>query len=432
MTFSVHTLGCKVNQYESNAISGIFIDNGAAIVSDNEKADVYIINTCAVTEESVRKSRQMIRRAKRKNPDSIVAVCGCASQTEPDFAKLLPEADIVLGNKDKTRIYEYVMQFLQTHERIINIPEMDKEKCFEKMNSERIGTTRAALKVQDGCNNFCSYCIIPFARGRIRSRDLDESVAEAESLVAGGCSEIVLAGIHLDNYGKDLGNCDLCDLLERLGKIDGLERVRLGSFEPVFITEKNVERMKNVKNLCHHFHLSLQSGCEKTLKAMNRHYPPDEFAAAVALLRKTFPDCAITTDIITGFPGETEEDFIESMDFAVKMKFEKVHVFPYSERRGTRASQMDGKLPKDVKEERCRRMINACKGSEEDFYKRLVGKNISVLFETEKDGIYTGHSPEYAEISAPCGFDIRNLIYTVKVTQALGDKAVGEVISDKL
>ena len=428
MTFSIHTLGCKVNQYESAAISGVFIDNGATLVSENEKFDVFCVNTCAVTEESVRKSRQMIRRAKRKNPDAIVAVCGCASQTEPDFAAKLPEADLVLGNKNKTKIYEYVMRFIQDHERIVDIPEMDKEKCFENMNSERIGTTRAALKVQDGCNNFCSYCIIPFARGRIRSRDLNDAVREAENLVKGGCREIVLAGIHLDNYGKDLGNCDLCDLLERLGKIDGLERVRLGSLEPVFITGKNVERMKNVKNLCHHFHLSLQSGCEKTLRAMNRHYTPDEFAAAADILRKTFPDCAITTDIITGFPGETEEDFIQSMDFAVRMKFAKVHVFPFSERKGTRAATMDGKLPKDVKEERCRRMIRACAPNEAEFYENLVGKQRSVLFETEKDGIYIGYTPEYAEIRVKCDTDIRNLIFPVTISVGHENYAEGEVL----
>ncbi|MBQ2720517.1 MAG: tRNA (N(6)-L-threonylcarbamoyladenosine(37)-C(2))-methylthiotransferase MtaB [Clostridia bacterium] len=428
MTFSIHTLGCKVNWYESAALSGVFIKNGAVLVSEDEKCDVFCINTCAVTEESVRKSRQMIRRARRKNPDAVIAVCGCASQTEPDFASKLPEADIVIGNKEKTRIYEYVCQFLQTRERIVNIPEMDKEKCFENMNSERIGTTRAALKVQDGCNNFCSYCIIPYARGRIRSRDIDDAVREAESLVAGGCREIVLAGIHIDNYGKDIGTYDLTDLLLRLGEIPDLIRVRLGSLEPVFVTEKNIEKIKNIKNLCHQFHLSLQSGCEKTLKAMNRHYTPDEFAAAADLLRRTFPDCSITTDIITGFPGETEEDFLQSLDFAVRMKFAKVHVFPYSERRGTRAASMDGKLPKDVKEDRCRRMIKACAPNEAEFYENLVGKEKYVLFETEKNGIFTGYTPEYAEIRVKCERDIRNLIFPVIILAGHENYAEGEVI----
>ncbi len=416
MTFSIHTLGCKVNQYESAAISGVFIDNGAVLVPEDGDYDVFCVNTCAVTEESVRKSRQAIRRARRKNPNAVIVVCGCASQTEQGFAQQLPEADIIVGNKDKMRIFEYVRYFMRTRQRLVDIPDMSSEKCFEEMNSERINRTRASLKIQDGCNNFCSYCIIPYARGRIRSRDIEDTVLEAEHLVAGGCKEIVLAGIHLDNYGKDKGTYDLTDLICRLGKTEGLLRVRLGSLEPVFVTKENIEKIRDVKNLCPQFHLSLQSGCEKTLRAMNRHYTPDEFAAAVSLLRNTFPDCSITTDIITGFPGETEEDFLASLDFAVKMQFEKVHVFPFSERKGTRAADMDGKVDKHVREERCRRMIRACAENEQAFYRRLIGKRTTVLFETEKNGVYTGYTPEYAEVSVESDRNIENLILPVEIT----------------
>ena len=427
MTFTIHTLGCKVNQYESSAISAVFIENGAVLVDENSACDVYCVNTCAVTEESVRKSKPMIRRARRKNPGAVIVVCGCAGHADTGFADSVPEADIIIGNRGKARVFDYVMRFLETRERIVDIADISKENVFEKMKSERIGTTRATLKIQDGCNNFCSYCIIPYARGRIRSKDIEEAVCEAEALAKGGCREIVLSGIHLDNYGKETGKFGLTDLLLRLDGIEGLERVRVGSLEPVFITEETVAKMSAVRNLCHHFHLSLQSGCGKTLRAMNRHYTPGEFAAAVGLLRKTFPDCSVTTDIIVGFPGETEEDFAESLRFAEKMRFARVHVFPFSERKGTRAAEMDGKLSKEVKDERCRRMIAACSVNEEKIREELVGKIKKVLFETEKDGIYTGYTPEYAEVCVRSDRDITNMILPVLITGVSRGHAEGRL-----
>jgi len=428
MTFTIHTLGCKVNQYESSAISAVFLENGAELVGENEKCDVFCINTCAVTEESVRKSKQMIRRARRKNPGAVIVVCGCAGHADPDFPGSVPEADIIIGNKGKSKVYEYVSEFLRTRERIVDIADISKQTEFEKMKSERIGTTRAVLKIQDGCNNFCSYCVIPYARGRIRSKDIEEAVCEAEALARGGCREIVLSGIHLDNYGKETGRFSLTDLLLRLDGIEGLERVRLSSLEPVFITEETVETMSRVRNLCRHFHLSLQSGCEKTLRAMNRHYTPDEYANSLALLRKTFPECSVTTDIIVGFPGETEEDFLESMHFAERMMFAKAHVFPFSERKGTKAAEMEGKLPKEVKEDRCRRMISACSVNEEKIREMLIGKEKKVLFETVKDGIYTGYTPEYSEVCVKADRDIRNIILPVVITGVSGGHAEGRLL----
>jgi len=429
MIFSVHTLGCKVNQYESEAISRIFVNHGYTLSSDFKKSDVICINTCAVTEESVRKSCQSIRRAKRQNPNSIVCVCGCTSQTEPNIAERVPEADIIIGNQGKTRLCELVDRFLQTHERIVEIGDISNEHCFEKMTADRGERTRATLKIQDGCNNFCSYCIIPYARGRIRSKDIEESYAEAKMLVEDiGYKEIVLTGIHLDSYGRDGKNYDIINLLEMLDPLDGLKRVRLGSLEPIFFTDENVNRIKNLKKLCHHFHLSLQSGCEKTLKDMNRHYTPDEFEAVVNRLRAAFDDCAITTDIIVGFPGETDEDFEQSMRFAEKIGFSKIHVFPFSERHGTRAAQMTGKLSENIKSERCEKMSKIGQKSESDFYASLVGKTVEVLFETYKNGEARGHTSNYAEIAVKTDKELSNEILSVIITESFGEYAYGKTV----
>ena len=427
MTFTVHTLGCKVNQYESNAVSAIFAENGAVPAKDGEKCDVCVINTCAVTEESVRKSRQAVRRARRENPDCVIVVCGCAPHSDPEFAEKMPEADIIVGNNTKSRLFALVEEFLIKRERTVEIADLSKERRYEKMKADRGENTRGVLKIQDGCDNFCSYCVIPYTRGRIRSRDIDEAVAEAEELVSNGCKEIVLAGIHLDNYGKESGKFTLTDLLDRLGNIEGLERVRLGSLEPVFITKENVERMKGVKNLCRHFHLSLQSGCAKTLRAMNRHYAPEEFTEAVNLLREAFPGCSVTTDIITGFPGETEEDFRESLEFAKKTGFSKAHVFPFSERKGTKAAAMEGKVPKETRDRRCREMIAACAENEAKYRKALEGTVKEVLFETEKNGFFTGYTEEYVEVRVKTEKNIENMILPVKITGVCKDAVTGEL-----
>ena len=429
MKFSIHTLGCKVNQYESAAIAEKFVSMGYEQVPFGEDCDVCCINTCAVTEESVRKSCQMIRRAKKISPHAVVAVTGCVPQTY-DADKKLPEADVICGNSFKSKVPELVGEFLLNPQRIVRVDDISKNRDFEKMECTTGEHVRAVLKVQDGCNNFCSYCIIPYARGRIRSKPLDEAVSEACSLINGQKKyrELVLSGIHLDNYGRDLGDVTLIDLIEKLSVINGLERIRLGSLEPVFVTEENVKRLSEVKNLCPHFHLSLQSGCEKTLKAMNRHYTPEEFTAAAELLRKHFPDCAITTDVIVGFPGETEEDFEKSAEFVKNTGFAKVHVFPFSERKGTRAAEMDGKVTKQVKTERAKRMGAVAAGAERDFYESLVGKRISVLFETQENGVSVGHTPNYAEIRVENrGEDLINQRKTVKITAAFDVYAVGEI-----
>ena len=428
MTFYVYTLGCKVNQYESSAIARSFIENGAVLSKDGENCDVYCVNTCAVTEESVRKSRQAIRRAKRKNPYGVTVVCGCAAHSDANFAESLPEADIITGNREKGRIFELVSQFMKTGERIVEIGDISKEKQIEKTKAAKTEKTRGVLKIQDGCNNFCAYCVIPYTRGRLRSKDINEAVAEAKELVKEGCKEIVLAGIHLDNYGKETGKFDLCDLLCRLDTEDGPQRVRLGSLEPVFITEENVKRLSGVKNLCHHFHLSLQSGCEKTLRAMNRHYTPEEFLSAVKMLRNTFDDCSVTTDIITGFPGETDEDFEISLEFAKKAEFSKVHVFPYSERKGTAAAEMENRVPKEIRDLRCRKMIAVCAENEEKYRKKLIGTVRYVLFETEENGVYSGYTPEYVEVMVLSDKNIENLILPVKITDVKNGAATGVIV----
>ncbi|MBO4391931.1 MAG: tRNA (N(6)-L-threonylcarbamoyladenosine(37)-C(2))-methylthiotransferase MtaB [Clostridia bacterium] len=425
MTFYVYTLGCKVNHYESGAIAKEFEKNGAFAATDGKNCDVYIVNTCAVTEESVRKSKQAVRRAKRNNPSAVTVVCGCAPHSDINFADSLPEADIIAGNLEKSRLFELVCEHFKTGERIVEIGDISKEKKIDTLKAGRTEKTRGVLKIQDGCNNFCSYCVIPFTRGRIRSKDIESAVAEAKELVCEGCKEIVLTGIHLDNYGKETGIFDLCDLLLRLDGIEGLERVRLSSLEPVFITEETVNRLKNVKNLCRHFHLSLQSGCEKTLRAMNRHYTPEEFSKAVNLLRRTFDGCSVTTDIITGFPGETDEDFEISLEFAKKTGFSKVHVFPYSERKGTVAAAMENRVPKEIRADRCRKMIAACAEGEENYRKELIGKVKTVLFETRENGFFTGYTEEYVEVRVKTDKDIANLILPVKITDVCGSVTTG-------
>lgn len=419
MKFSIHTLGCKVNQYESEVVAEAFEKKGYTRAAQGEKCDICFINTCAVTEESVRKSLQIIRRAKRLNPDAVIVAAGCASQSEDHRARLEEVCDITLGNKNKPQIPELVEKFINEKRKISDFSKIGEEKDFEPMTAYTGERTRATLKVQDGCNNFCSYCIIPYVRGRIRSKDFNEAISEMRFLAEkSGYKEIVLTGIHLDNYGKDIGNVTLMDLLEAAEKIDGLERIRLSSLEPIFITEENVERMKKLTKICHHFHLSLQSGCDETLKRMNRHYTTAEYAHCVKLLRDAFDDTAITTDIIVGFPGETEEEFTTTMKFAEEIGFMKIHIFPFSERQGTAAAKMDGKLTAEVKNERVHRLNGIATKTRKNFLQEQVGKTVTVLFETEKNGKLRGYTPNYVEVVAEGTKDMCNKTAKVYIYEA--------------
>ena len=426
-TFSIHTLGCKVNSYESNIIIDSCLKKGYEKVDFGQESDICIVNTCAVTGESARKSMQFVRRAKRKNPDCILVVAGCYVQVG-ELDKLIL-ADIIIGSKHKSNIADYIEEFQVTDKKIIAIEDLAKECEFEKMSTDYTENTRATIKIQDGCNNFCSYCIIPYARGRIRSKSIQEAYEEIYELVARGYKEIVLTGIHLDSYGNERGEFDLCDLLEKIDTIKGLERIRLGSLEPIFITDKNIKRLEKIENLCPHFHLSLQSGCDETLKRMNRRYTTNDFEIAVNKLRDTFVDVAITTDVIVGFCGETEEEFEKSLSFVDKIGFSKVHVFPFSERKGTRAYEMPNKIDKSIKNERVEQMTIIAKRGEEKFLNKMVGKNYSILIEKVSEKYCEGHTKNYIKVKAPNLNCKENTIRIIKIKEVNNGECIGDVIN---
>ncbi len=415
MKISLCTLGCKVNHYESQVLRHLFDDGTSEFVPFGTPCDLCIIHSCAVTEESARKSRQMMRRARRISPDSVVCVLGCLAQTDPDS---LPEADIVLGNKDKTRLPALVKEFLARRHPLREVPPILSHRSFEEMTLVSDERVRATVKIQDGCCNFCAYCIIPYARGPIRSKEIGAAVSEVENLVKKGYREIVLTGIHLDSYGKEHGLYSLCDLLEKLDVIPGLERIRLGSTEPVMITPETVSRLKGLTHLCPHFNLSLQSGCTATLKRMRRRYTAEEYAKGAELLRKAFPDLSLTTDIIVGFPGETEEEFAETLLFAEKIGFSKINVFPFSPRRGTAAWDMPDPVSPEVKKERCRQMLSLSDRLEKCNREKYVGRILPILFEQGKNGLYTGSAANALPVSVRSDICITGQILPVRITEA--------------
>ncbi len=391
-----YTLGCKVNQYDTQVMRDRLEGAGYKTVSFNEAADVYIINTCTVTQISDKKSRQMISRAKRNHPGSILVVCGCFSQVAPKAAAALEGVDIVLGTSNRKDILNYIQDFQKSNKQIIAV---DNCGTLEKEEIHTFGEkNRAVLKIEDGCENFCSYCLIPYARGRIRSKPLEIIRKETESLAAAGYHEIVLTGIHLASYGKENGPPCLEKAILEVAEVRGIDRIRLGSLEPRIITPEFLAKIRDIKALCPHFHLSLQSGCDKTLKAMNRHYTAKEYAQAVNLLRSTFPTCSVTTDIIVGFPGETEQDFRASLAFAKEIGFAKIHIFPYSPRQGTRAAAMDGQLTKAIKAERVNAMEEIEQASRRAFWNQMVGTTQTILPEEEKDGFLHGFTENYCPV----------------------------------
>ena len=392
------TLGCKVNQYETNAMAQEFIEKGYEVVEHTEFADVYVINTCTVTNMSDRKSRQMLRRVKELNPNGIVVACGCYAQVAKSELEKIEEVDLILGNNEKKNIVEFVEEFERTNKKELKIEDVMYQKEFVEFGDVvYTEKTRAVIKVQDGCDRFCSYCIIPYARGRVRSRKPEAIISEIKKIAEEGIKEVVITGIHIASYGKDFKdeNYRLIDLLEEINKVDGIERIRLGSLEPLLITEEFVGRLIKLEKICHHFHLSLQSGCDETLKRMNRRYTTEEFRHIVNLLRENYQDVNLTTDIIVGFPQETEEEFNKTYEFLKEIKFYKMHVFKYSQRKGTKAAVMKGQIDGNKKEERSQKLIELSNKNEKEYNQNYVGKEVEVLWEEEKEGFYRGHTKNY-------------------------------------
>ncbi len=393
-----------------------FIENGYEVIEHTKRADIYIINTCTVTNMSDRKSRQMLRRMKEQNQNAIVVAVGCYAQVAKEELKKIPEIDLVLGNNEKLKITEYVEDYIEKNENQIEIEDVMHSKEFYDFGDVTFTEkTRAVIKIQDGCDRFCSYCIIPYARGRVRSRKPESIVSEIEKIAKEGIKEVVITGIHIASYGKDFKNdYRLIDLLEELNKINGIERIRLGSIEPLLITEEFVNRLKKLEKVCHHFHLSLQSGCNETLKRMNRRYTIEEFKEIVERLRNTYKDVMLTTDIIVGFPGENEEEFEETYKFLKDIKFYKMHIFKYSPRKGTKAAEMKNQVNGNIKEERSKKLIELSDENEKEYNEKYIGKEVEILFEEEKEGLYKGHTQNYILAYYKTDKKLENKIVRVK------------------
>ncbi|MCI8965623.1 MAG: tRNA (N(6)-L-threonylcarbamoyladenosine(37)-C(2))-methylthiotransferase MtaB [Clostridia bacterium] len=419
------TLGCKVNQYETNAMIQK-ISNDYEIVSSSEKADVYIVNTCTVTNMSDRKSRQILRRCKELNKNAYIIAVGCYAEVSKEEIEKIKEVDLVLGNKQKNDIDVYLQNLIENNKNTENKNEM-QNKYIEFGTVTYTEKTRAVIKIQDGCNNFCSYCIIPYARGRVVSRNSENIINEIQEIAKIGIKEVVITGIHIASYGKDFdSNYKLIDLLEEIDKISGIERIRLGSLEPTIITDEFCKRLEKLSKVCHHFHLSLQSGCDKTLKEMNRHYTSDEFIKVTERLRNLYKDVILTTDIIVGFPNETDEDFEITYNFLKEINFYKMHIFKYSPRKGTVAAKMKNQVSGEVKDIRSHRLLKLSENNEKKYLESYLGKNLYVLFE-EKEGNYIkGHTQNYIMVKSKLDEEKINKIVEVKVISSEGDCLIAE------
>ena len=407
-TVSFYTLGCKVNQYETNAMEQQFIKNNYEIVENTQKADIYVINTCTVTNMAERKSRQMLRRVKEINPSAVLVVCGCYAQVAKNELEQIPEIDIILGINEKNEIVQIVENYMEKmaeqdkKSQEAEIDDVSKQKEFLDFGDVTYTEkNRAVVKVQDGCNMFCSYCIIPYARGRIRSRKIESVVSEIKKIAKEEIKEVVITGIHVASYGKDFDNENtskkirLIDLLEAINKIDGIDRIRLSSLEPTIVDEEFATRLSKLDKICDHFHLSLQSGCDETLKRMNRKYTTQIYRDAVATLRKYYPEASFTTDVIVGFPNETDEEFAKTYEFLKEIDFYRLHVFKYSPRRGTVAEKMLNQIDGNKKEERSNKLIELSNSMENKHNQSYIGKTVKVLFEEFEDGFFKGHTTNY-------------------------------------
>lgn len=395
-----HTLGCKVNAYETEAMEELLQTAGYDIVPFTEQADVYVVNTCSVTNMAERKSRQMLHRAKKLNPEAVVVATGCYVQVSEEEARADAAVDLVLGNNQKRQIVTALDAYFEGRTFDDVLADVEKEQYEELEVSTVLEHTRAFVKVQDGCNQFCSYCIIPYARGRVRSRRMENVIAEIKRLAESGIQEVVLTGIHLSSYGREIdGESHLIELIEAIHPIDGISRIRLGSLEPRIITEEFVGRLKKLHKVCPHFHLSLQSGCEETLKRMNRHYTPEEYYEKCKLLRAAFENPAITTDVIVGFPGETDEEFDKTRQFLEKVHFYEMHIFRYSRRKGTRADKMENQIPEEIKAQRSSVLSSLESQMTKEFRTKWTGTCVKVLLEERQEingvSYMVGHTPEY-------------------------------------
>ena len=427
MKVQFYTLGCKVNQYESEAMGELFEKRGYTVVGEDEPADIVIINSCTVTAESNRKTRQTVRKARRKNSQAVIVLTGCMAQAFPDEAAKIVEADIVVGNKNEDKIPDLCERFIAERKAMHIFEEHETgEKITDFTVTGFSEHTRSYIKIEDGCNRFCSYCIIPYARGRVRSKSVGAIAAEAEGLSRSGYKEIVLVGINLSAYGQDTG-AGLCDAVLAAAAPEGIERVRLGSLECDQISDDALLKLSECKEFCPQFHLSLQSGCDRTLREMNRKYDTAFYRDLVERIRRIFPDASITTDIMVGFPGESDEDFKESCDFVRETGFARSHVFIYSEREGTPAARRHDAVDKSVRAERAHIMGDICRQCERDFLKAQCGKTEKVLFETESDGYWEGYTGNYTRVKVKSAGDLEGKILPVVLTAANEDYCIGEL-----
>lgn len=424
---ALHNLGCKVNAYETEAMQQMLEEAGYEIVPFTEEADVYVINTCSVTNMADRKSRQMLHRAKNKNPQAVIVAAGCYVQTKEAQAAEDDAIDIILGNNKKHELVQTLEEYFKTHEKIeelidINEAKPEYEELYMDSPTEH---TRAFIKVQDGCNQFCSYCIIPYARGRVRSRQITSVLEEVQRLAENGYREVVLTGIHLSSYGVETGE-SLLHLIQEIHKIDKIERIRLGSLEPKIVTETFAQELGKLQKVCPHFHLSLQSGCDETLKRMNRRYTTQEYRKGCEILRRYFAHPAITTDVIVGFPGETEEEFEKTVAFLQDIHFYEMHIFKYSKRQGTKAAQMPQQVPESIKNERSARLIALGEHMSKEFREYYRNKEVEVLFEEEScfDGkdFYIGYTKEYVKVAKASAQSLENRFVSGKLIKALSEE----------
>ncbi len=428
MTVSFSTLGCKVNQYESEAISEIFKALGYEVLPPETPADVMVVNSCTVTAESNRKTRQTVRRLRRLSPDAVIVLTGCMVQAFPEESALIKEADIVVGNTESDKIPSLVECFFKDKNRILSVVPHEKNEKILNLNVSKFSEhTRSYIKIEDGCNRFCSYCIIPYARGRVRSRSLESITAEAKRLAKAGYKETVLVGINLSAYGTDTGD-SLCEAVLSVAKVEGIKRVRLGSLECDQISDDDLIRLSECEKFCPQFHLSLQSGADNTLKAMNRKYDTEFYRDLVNRIRKTFKSPSITTDIMVGFAGETDEDFRASCNFVKEIGFARSHVFVYSEREGTIAAKNPLKVDMGIRQHRSKIMADICKLAEKEFLQSQIGTVQSVLFETVSDNVWEGYTENYTKVKVKCNEHLEGKILPVKITAAGRDCCDGELV----
>ena len=423
MTFNIITFGCKVNSYESEFMKEQLLNNNFKYEKSYKNSDIVIINTCSVTNEADNKCFRKIRSVRRDNPACIMVVCGCSAENHRDN---LPDIyiDILIGNREKSQIVSLIKNYLVTNKTYEKFYD-DRASEFEDMNVKAFeDKTRAFVKIQDGCNNFCAYCIIPYVRGNIRSKDINKCVEEIKELVLNGHKEIVFTGIDTGNYGRETGKYNLVDLIRLISEIPELERIRVSSIEITSIDDEFIKELKNNKKLCGHLHVSLQSGCDKILKAMNRKYTCKEYLAKINKIKKVRPDINLTTDVIVGFPGETEEDFAETIEFCKKVGFSKIHVFPYSKRNGTKAATMPNQVPNEIKKDRARRLIKIDEDLQKEYYNKFKNKVVNVLIEEVKNGVSIGHTENFIKVEIPEKLE-ENKNYDVKVIKTYSDYVDG-------